>query len=211
MKAKKHLSLMSELLTGTVGSIVVISLFLGFSFSLVIQNVVRKSTVDTVNQAMETLNEQVSGILGEYNDLVVDLSNVIPALGDDREQMKDVIKSMGRNMMAETLLYYATYEQIWDGGTLISHTGWEASPDFDMQSRLWHQNAVRNQNKVCYTEPFTDVNTGKIIVTLSYRVLDNNGKLIGLSAADIVLDALSKAVKDINLSQNSSVNIVTSS
>lgn len=211
MKAKKHLSLMSELLTGTVGSIVVISLFLGFSFSLVIQNVVRKSTVDTVNQAMETLNEQVSGILGEYNDLVVDLSNVIPALGDDREQMKDVIKSMGRNMMAETLLYYATYEQIWDGGTLISHTGWEASPDFDMQSRLWHQNAVRNQNKVCYTEPFTDVNTGKIIVTLSYRVLDNNGKLIGVSAADIVLDALSKAVKDINLSPNSSVNIVTSS
>ena len=211
MKAKKHLSLMSELLTGTVGSIVVISLFLGFSFSLVIQNVVRKSTVDTVNQAMETLNEQVSGILGEYNDLVVDLSNVIPALGDDREQMKDVIKSMGRNMMDETLLYYATYEQIWDGGTLISHTGWEASPDFDMQSRLWHQNAVRNQNKVCYTEPFTDVNTGKIIVTLSYRVLDNNGKLIGVSAADIVLDALSKAVKDINLSPNSSVNIVTSS
>ena len=48
MKAKKHLSLMSELLTGTVGSIIVISLFLGFSFSLVIQNVVRKSTVDTV-------------------------------------------------------------------------------------------------------------------------------------------------------------------
>ena len=32
-----------------------------------------RSTVDTVNQAMETLNEEVSGILGEYNDLVVDL------------------------------------------------------------------------------------------------------------------------------------------
>ncbi len=112
-------------------------------------------------------------------------------------------------MMEETLLYYATYEQIWDGGTLISHTGWEAAPDFDMQSRLWHQNAVKNQNKVCYTEPFTDVNTGKIIVTLSYRVLDNDGNLIGVSAADIVLDALSEAVKDIHLSKNSSVNIVT--
>ena len=133
MKAKKHLSLMSELLIGTVGSIIIITLFLGFSFSLVIQNVVRKSTVDTVNQAMETLNEEVSGILGEYNDLVVDLSNVIPALGDDRNQMKEVIQSMGRNMMDETLLYYATYEQIWEGGTLISHTGWEAAPDFDIQ------------------------------------------------------------------------------
>ena len=210
MKAKKHLSLMSELLIGTVGSIIIITLFLGFSFSLVIQNVVRKSTVDTVNQAMETLNKEVSGILGEYNDLVIDLSNVIPTLGDDRNQMKEVIKSMGRNMMEETLLYYATYEQIWDGGTLISHTGWEAAPDFDMQSRLWHKNAVNNQNKVCYTEPFTDANTGKIIVTISYRVLDNNGKLIGVSAADIVLDALSEAVNDIHLSDNSLVNIITS-
>ena len=91
MKAKKHLSLMSELLIGTVGSIIIITLFLGFSFSLVIQNVVRKSTVDTVNQAMETLNKEVSGILGEYNDLVIDLSNVIPVLGDDRNQMKEVI------------------------------------------------------------------------------------------------------------------------
>lgn len=35
-----------------------------------------KSTVDTVNQAMETLNEEVSGILCEYNDLVVDLETL---------------------------------------------------------------------------------------------------------------------------------------
>ena len=141
--------------------------------------------------------------------MVVDLANVIPEL-EDRDQMRAVIKSMGRNMMDETLLYYATYEQVWDGGTLLSHTGWEAPGDFDMQSRLWHQNAVKNQNKINYTEPFTDVNTGKIIVTLSYRVLDNNGKLIGVSAADIVLDALSEAVKTINLSANSKVNIITS-
>ena len=209
MKDKKHMSLMTEILIGMIGSVIVITLFLGLSFSLVIQNIVKKSTITTVSKAMEALNEDVSGILKEYEDLVIDLSNVIPSL-ENREQMKSVIKSMGKNMMDETLLYYATYEQIWDGGTLISHTGWEAPDNFDMQSRLWHQNAVKNQNKVNYTQPFTDVNTGKIIVTLSYRVLDNNGRLIGVSAADIVLDALSEAVKSINLSSNSTVNIITS-
>ena len=209
MSEKKHLSLLSEILIGMIGSVIIITLFLSISFSLVIQNIVRKSTINTVSQAMETLDEQVSGILGEYNNLVIDLANVIPTLGNDRQAMKDVVKSMGRNMMDETLLYYATYEQIWDGGTLISHTGWEAPDTFDMQSRQWHKNAVNNRDKVCYTEPFTDVNTGKIIVTLSYRVLDNSGRLIGVSAADIVLDALSEAVKGIKLSQNSSVNIIT--
>ena len=209
MKEKKHLPLLSEILIGMIGSVIIITLFLVFSFSLVIQNIVKKSTIGTVSQAMETLNEEVSGILGEYNNLVIDLANVIPSLNNDREQMKSVIKSMGRNMMDETLLYYATYEQIWDGGTLISHTGWEAPSNFDMQSRLWHKNAVNNRSKVCYTEPFTDVNTGKTIVTLSYRVIDNNNNLIGVSAADIVLDALSEAVKGINPSKNSKINIVT--
>ena len=210
MAAKKHLSLMAEILIGMIGSIIVVTLFLGLSFSFVIQNIVKKSTINTVSQAMDSLNEKVSGILGEYNNLVIDLSNVIPVIQDDRDEIRSVVKSMGRNMMDETLLYYATYEQIWDGGALISHSGWEAPETFDMQSRAWHQNAVKNRDKVCYTEPFTDINTGKIIVTLSYRVLDDNGNLIGVSAADIVLDALSEAVKDINLSKNSRVNIINS-
>ena len=121
MKDKKHMSLMTEILIGMIGSVIVITLFLGLSFSLVIQNIVKKSTITTVSKAMEALDEDVSGILKEYEDLVIDLSNVIPSL-ENREQMKSVIKSMGKNMMDETLLYYATYEQIWDGGTLISHT-----------------------------------------------------------------------------------------
>ena len=207
MKSKKHFSLMSELLIGTVGSMVIVSSFLFISMTLLVQHVIRRSTVNSVNQAMVALDEKVCGILGEYNDLVMDLASVIPELSD-RNQMRAVVKSMGRNMMEETLLYYATAEQIWDGGTLISHTGWEAPGDFDMQSRQWHKNALNNRDRVCYTEPFTDINTGKIIVTLSYRVVDGTGRVIGVSAADIVLDALSKAVKDIQLSANSRVNVI---
>lgn len=143
MAEKKHLSLMSEILIGMIGSIIIVTLFLGLSFSFVIQNIVKKSTINTVSQAMDSLNEEVSGILGEYNNLVIDLSNVIPVIKDDRDEIRSVVK---------------------------------------------------NRDKVCYTEPFTDINTGKIIVTLSYRVLDDNGNLIGVSAADIVLDAISEAV-----------------
>ena len=205
---KKKISLMHEILTCLVGSVVVVALVLGISFIFLIQSIVRTSTVNAVSQTMETLNAEVSGILGEYNDMVVNLSNVIPAL-EDREQMKAVIQSMGRGLPSDTLLYYATAEQIWDGGTLISHSGWEASPDFDMQSRLWHKNAMNNPTKLCYTEPFTDVNTGKTIVTISYRVLGPDGRTIGVSAFDIVLDALSEAVRTIRISPNSKMNIIT--
>ncbi len=209
MKNKKYMSLQSELLVGTIGSMLIVALFLSISYIFVFRNILNKSTVNSVNQTMETLNKEISGILGEYNDMVLNLSNVIPALDGDREMMKDVIQSMGKDLPPETLLYYATAEQIWEGDTLISHSGWEAPGDFDMQSRLWHKNAVSNRNKICYTEPFNDVNTGKIIVTISYNVLDTNGNLIGVSTFDIVLDALSEAVKKITLSEHSKINIIT--
>ncbi|MBR0031716.1 MAG: methyl-accepting chemotaxis protein [Treponema sp.] len=208
MKKNKHISLIAEFSIGTIGTLLIATLFLCISFSFVMQSLLKKSTISSVNRTMVALDEEISSILGEYNDLVIDLSNVISVL-EDREQMKKVVKSMGRNMMEETLLYYATIEQIWDGGTLISHTGWEAPSDFDMLSRQWHKNAVSNMSKVCYTEPFTDVNTGKLIVTLSYRVLDMGGTIKGVAAADIVLDALSKSVKEMHLSENSKINIIT--
>ena len=209
MKNKKYMSLQSELLVGTIGSMLIVALFLSLSYIFVFRTILNKSTVNSVNQTMETLDEEISGILGEYNDMVLNLSNVIPVLDGDRDLMKAVIQNMGKTLPPETLLYYATAEQIWEGGTLISHSGWEAPNDFDMQSRLWHKNAVSNRNKICYTEPFNDVNTGKIIVTISYNVLDSNGNLIGVSAFDIVLDALSEAVKKISLSEHSKINIIT--
>ncbi|MBQ9537733.1 MAG: hypothetical protein IJU95_00555 [Treponema sp.] len=207
MKSNK-MSLRTEVLVGSIGSMLVVTLFLSVSYILLLRHVVKATTVKSVEQAMETLDQEISGILGEYNDLVVNLSNSITYV-EPREKIRDVVNGIGKDMPSDTMCYFASYEQIWDGGCVYTNIGWEAPADFDIQSRLWHKNAVANQGKVCYTEPYTDANTGKLNITLSYRVLDGNGKLIGIAAADIVLDALSDAVKNISLSQNSQINIIT--
>ena len=206
--SKRKMSLRTELLLGTIGSMVIVTLFLSISFKFVMQRIITQTTVDSVNQTMETLNKEVTGVLGEYNDLVVSLSDGITYL-EPREKIGDLVNGMGKNMIDNTMLYYATYEQLWEGGALFTSIGWIPPADFDMQSRLWHQNAVKDQTKVCYTEPYVDANTGLLNITLSYRVLDKNGKLIGIAAADIVLDALSEAVKNIKLSTNSQIHIIT--
>ena len=205
----RKMSLRTEVLLGTIGSMLIVTLFLNISYIGLMLHVIDKSTIRSVDQTMETLDKEITGILGEYNELVQTLADVVPPLADDRAKLTEVIHSMGRGLPGDTLLYYATAEQIWDGGTLISNSGWEAPADFDMQSRQWHKNAMNNRNGLCYTEPFVDANTGKLIVTISYRVLDESGKIIGVSAFDIVLDALSGAVKNISLSQNSHIYIIT--
>ena len=206
--AKKKISLRTELLIGTIGSMVIITAFLIFCFRFVMNRIIATTTVNSVNQIMETLNKEVGGVLGEYNDLVVSLSDGITYL-EPREKIGDLVNGMGKNMIENTMLYYATYENLWEGGALFTSIGWMPPPDFDMKSRLWHQNAVKDQTKVCYTEPYVDANTGLLNITLSYRVLDKNGKLIGIAAADIVLDALSEAVRNIKLSSNSKIHIIT--
>ena len=206
MKGKK-MSLRSEVLVGAVGSMLIVAVFLGFSYTSLVNTILKKSTVKLLTQSMDTLNKEVSGILTKYNDLVVEFSNLVPSLSG-KTQYQDALVNMGKDMGEGTLLYYATKEQIWEGGYLVSHTGWTPDPTFDIQSRQWHRDAIANPTKVNYSEPFTDVNTGKLIVTISYRTLNRKGQLIGVSAADIVLDELSKVVKEINLSKNSLINIV---
>lgn len=205
-KAKMPLGF--QVLAGTIGSMLIAALFLSVSFMLLMHHIVQRTTVDSVNQTMETLDKEVSGILNEYNDMVVNLSNSITYL-HPREKVLDLVKGMGQDMDKDTMLYFASYEQLWEGGCVYTSVGWVPPADFDIQSRLWHKNAIANTDRVNYSQPYTDANTGKLNITLSYRVLNANGKIIGIAAADIVLDALSEAVKNIKLSKNSKINIVT--
>ena len=57
--SKRKMSLRTELLLGTIGSMVIVTLFLSLSFKFVMQRIITQTTVDSVNQTMETLNKEV--------------------------------------------------------------------------------------------------------------------------------------------------------
>lgn len=71
-----------------------------------------------------------------------------------------------------------------------------------MQSRLWHQNAVKGQTRVCYTEPYVDANTGLLNITLSYRVLD------ALSDMNESTDQVQNASQEITTASQAIINDV---
>ena len=56
--AKRKISLRTELLIGTIGSMVIITAFLIFCFRFVMNRIIATTTVDSVNQTMETLNKK---------------------------------------------------------------------------------------------------------------------------------------------------------
>lgn len=70
--------------------------------------------------------------------------------------------------------------------------------DFDPTSRPWYQEAVK-AGKMIWTEPYVDVGTGNVVVTVAKAVKDSKGELTGVVGADISLDSFMKMIQDTKL------------
>ncbi|MCT4617897.1 MAG: methyl-accepting chemotaxis protein [Marinisporobacter sp.] len=64
---------------------------------------------------------------------------------------------------------------------------------FDATKRPWYQGAIKNPDKMYWTNPFTSASTGKTTVSVA-KVVMKNGKTVGVMGADIDLDYLHKYI-----------------
>ncbi|GAB6933931.1 methyl-accepting chemotaxis protein [Calditerricola satsumensis] len=78
-------------------------------------------------------------------------------------------------------------------------------PNTDMRTynpttRPWYQAAVKQPDKVVWTDPYIDAITGKPIVTVAKAIV-HNGKVIGVAGLDISLEQLTTLVSQIKVGQ----------
>ncbi|MDD3267839.1 MAG: cache domain-containing protein [Syntrophomonadaceae bacterium] len=70
----------------------------------------------------------------------------------------------------------------------ISGINWLPPSDYDFKTREWYINAI-NKKAIIYTIPYVDAMTGKMVITIA-EPLYNQGEIIGVLAADIMVDNL---------------------
>lgn len=76
-----------------------------------------------------------------------------------------------------------------DDGTCVFGGGWEPAPgEYDPTVRAWYIDTLE-KGDVCVSEAYVDVDSGRIVLTIS-KPLYRNGKTIGVFAADIFIDEL---------------------
>ncbi|MDF2948831.1 MAG: methyl-accepting chemotaxis protein [Sedimentibacter sp.] len=78
--------------------------------------------------------------------------------------------------------------------------------DFDLKTRVYYSTIT--DGVVCITEPYVDVATDSMVVTITAPVYVNN-KIEGLTGIDITIDALSKVVGDYKLGENGYFSLLT--
>ncbi|MDR1955962.1 MAG: response regulator [Treponema sp.] len=84
-------------------------------------------------------------------------------------------------------------------GKFFTGTNWIPPEDYDPTSRPWYTGADAQNGKLYYTDPYIDRLTGVSIVSISQKLMDKNGGLVGIIAMDINISQMLDFVKDLSL------------
>lgn len=83
-------------------------------------------------------------------------------------------------------------------GKMIDGSGWNPPADYDPRVRSWYKDA-KAQDKLAFTDPYLDMVTKKMAVSVALPLKNAAGQLRGVAAEDILLQTLVDSIKDIRL------------
>lgn len=96
--------------------------------------------------------------------------------------------------------FYACYIGYADGSCIFSD-GWEVPEDYIATQRDWYIEAV-TADGVIITDPYTDADTGRLVITCASKIVGEDGGTIGVIASDIFIDRISEIVNDLRIDEN---------
>lgn len=103
---------------------------------------------------------------------------------------------------------YETYMGFTEDKSIIFGSGYMPPADYDPTSRSWYKAAIESEKPII-TEPYTDVQTNRQVITCAVRVQEN-GKTIGVLGADIFIDYLGEVVNSVKADEKGYATLLTS-
>lgn len=96
--------------------------------------------------------------------------------------------------------FYACYIGYSDGKCIFSD-GWEVPADYIATQRDWYIEAATSDG-VVITDPYTDADTGRLVITCASKIVGEDGNIIGVIASDIFIDRISEIVNSLRIDEN---------
>lgn len=190
-----HLSSLKTKFILAVCVICVFCLFIASSISYFISyNIVKDETY-------QRTYESVSKYTNEFNTWFVDQGRVVTGIAEDIEINNDFndeyllnylankLKRQNSNVINDYYIGFSAKER-----PLISGSGWKAPLGYNCTNRDWYIETVK-KNGLSYSTPYVDADTGNMVITISMPV-KNEGQLVGVVAADVLLTNLMKLAQN---------------
>ncbi len=113
-------------------------------------------------------------------------------------QQTDIIQN---SVLPTTTGIYACID-----GEYLDGSGWDPGPDYDPTKRPWYTQAVADSGKITYVNPYQDLYSDDVIMTLSKNLDD----LTCVIAIDIKLDRIQEIISDRSDANDNSSSMVIS-
>ena len=141
---KKKMSLRTEVLIASVGSVLLVAVFLSASYIQLMRRIIDRATVNTVSQTMLVLNGQVDAIFKPYEVTVRNVAHAASSHADRNSLAKMVQKAVSSLDTMDNDVYYATtISRYQEGGFYIDGSNWNPGEDWIPSERDWWKDAVR--------------------------------------------------------------------
>ncbi|USF29001.1 Methyl-accepting chemotaxis protein PctC [Clostridium sp. MD294] len=199
---KKFISLHFKMLGGILLPNLIVCVLMG----MFITNSVGKSTQGLI---VERLSADAIAVSNEANEFFSQHIAKVETIAADCNIEQLLIQTLPNTALVDAPLFPSvqqtvTKQQQVDSDTVLSvfiadvdssqfmmSDGYVTGPNYDIASRPWYE-AVTS-NKTFITLPYTDINTGEIVVTIASPITETNtSNVIGVAAIDMSLESIVK-------------------
>lgn len=140
-----------------------------------------------IDKELTAIGNNVSMIASNYNAINIESNpEFLPYLMDSLKGIKDNNPDIESVYMGTVTKDYYVYPE--DG----------MGKDYDPTTRPWFKKAMESKGKVVFTDPYKDIATGKMSVSIA-RTVEKDGQVIGVISMDIDFSRLSKSTSEIKV------------
>jgi len=108
------------------------------------------------------------------------------------------------HMMAQTMedvqLLFSCSPGLWDapGGFIVFGDGWKPQSGYDNRIRSWWADAMEANGRTIFTDPYVDMITNELVVTMSNLIFDEYGSPVAVMGEDISMGKLDNMANELS-------------
>lgn len=189
----KNSTLKSKITATMVTLITVMLLFIAVISAIFIASTSQNNKSQTAKSAVADFSHRINAWLETEAQKVSDIAFAVGYHKydtDNRDGLNDFLVANAAAMPE----MYCIYVGCPDNYSTFSD-GWVPDADYIIYDRQWYKDAAAT-DKAIITEPYIDVSTGRMVVTIAKAVRDGSGTLTSVAAADMFIDELQEMASD---------------
>jgi methyl-accepting chemotaxis protein len=201
-------SVRTKLIAGMTVVALIPTLSIAIISNTITQNIIEeelsKSTFEVTKQASKSLDYRLEGVSNQIKLLAHnELFTKFYQIPGSAKSALTLMKGTQNTSSDYSSVYFGTPKK-----EMLIAPKQELPADYNPTERPWYIGAVEKKGESFYSDPYLDVGTGDMVLTISKAVVDLEGNVIGVVGIDLSILKFSKSLKDIKIGEKGYMTII---